>query len=161
MSNEAASCSLFFPSLAVPLLTSLPISPEIPTGVSGVILHDWLMLRLLSAWAATTHNNDYIRMEGLKRLIDGSKHRKEIVAGGLPAYLTAGASSPLLQGKVNTDRFVEYRNLVDRLGSRASAFDSAYEDADNDRGFRLVRFFILPLSEFLQVCPQQPIFSFV
>ena len=54
------------------------------------------MLRLLLAWAATTRNNDYIRMEGLKRLVGSSKHRKELVAGGLSAYLTAGASSPLL-----------------------------------------------------------------
>ena len=52
------------------------------------------MLRLLPAWAATTRNNDYIRMEGLKRLVGTTKHRKELVAGGLAAYLTAGASSP-------------------------------------------------------------------
>jgi hypothetical protein len=46
------------------------------------------------AWAATTHNSDYIRMEGLKILVGKSKHRKELVAGGLAAYLTAGMSYP-------------------------------------------------------------------
>ena len=117
------------------------------------------MLRLFLAWAATTHNNDYIRMEGLKRLVGSSKHRKELVAGGLPAYLTAGASSPLLQGRANTDRSVEYRNLVDRLGNRASDFWSTYIDAYNNRVIQPVRLLILPLSELPQVRPQQPIFS--
>ncbi len=54
------------------------------------------MLRRFPVWAATTRNKDYIRMEGLKRLVGSSKHRKELVAGGLTAYLTAGASSPFL-----------------------------------------------------------------
>ena len=71
------------------------------------------MLRLFLAWAATTHNNDYIRMEGLKRLVRSSKHRKELVAGGLSEYLIAGASTPLLQRRASTNCFVEYRNLVD------------------------------------------------
>ena len=39
------------------------------------------MLRLFLAWATTTRNNDYIRMEGVKRLVGSSKHRKERVAG--------------------------------------------------------------------------------
>jgi hypothetical protein len=46
---------------------------------------------ILSAWAATTRDNDYIRMEGLKRVVTESKHRKEVVAGGLAEYLVAGA----------------------------------------------------------------------
>jgi hypothetical protein len=54
------------------------------------------MLKLLLAWAATTRNNDYIRVEGLKRLVGDSKHRKELVAGGLATYLTAGASNLFL-----------------------------------------------------------------
>ena len=119
------------------------------------------MLRLFLAWAATTRNNDYVRMEGLKRLVSSSKHRKELVAGGLSAYLTAGASSPLLKDKVNTDRFVEYRNLVDRLGNHASDFWSAYENAYADSVVRLVSLLTLPLSELPQVRPQQSIFSHV
>jgi hypothetical protein len=47
----------------------------------------------ISAWAATTRNKDFIRMEGLKRLVNNCKHRKEVVAGGLSEYLTAGASN--------------------------------------------------------------------
>ncbi|KAF8494576.1 HlyB/MsbA family ABC transporter [Russula emetica] len=84
------------------------------------------------AWAATTRNNDYIRMEALKRLVGSSKHRKELVAGGLAAYLTA-----------------EYRNLIDRLGSRASDFWSTYIDDRIHRPGRLL--LQLPLSELPQI----------
>ncbi|KAK0202956.1 P-loop containing nucleoside triphosphate hydrolase protein [Desarmillaria ectypa] len=40
-----------------------------------------------SVWAATTKDEDYIRSEGLKRLIINPTHRKEIVAGGMWEYL--------------------------------------------------------------------------
>jgi hypothetical protein len=69
---------------------------DIHGGKWRLFLRSWFVLRLFLAWAATTHNNDYIRMEGLKRLVGSSKHRKELVAGGLSEYLTAGASNPLL-----------------------------------------------------------------
>lgn len=42
------------------------------------------------AWAATTRNEDFVRMEGLRLLVNKSHHRKELVAGGLSEYLTAG-----------------------------------------------------------------------
>jgi hypothetical protein len=59
---------------------------------------------MVSAWAATTRNKDFIRMEGLKRLANNSKHRKEIVAGGLSEYLTAGASN-VQNSDIRTDLF--------------------------------------------------------
>ena len=59
---------------------------------SSVIVDSYLGFSL--AWAATTHNKDYIRMEGFKRLVGSSKHRKELLAGGLTTYLTAGMSKP-------------------------------------------------------------------
>jgi hypothetical protein len=31
-------------------------------------------------------------MEGLKRIVNDTKHRKEVVAGGLAQYLVAGTS---------------------------------------------------------------------
>jgi hypothetical protein len=46
---------------------------------------------ILLAWAATTRDNDYIKMEGLRRVVTESKHRKEVVAGGLSEYLIGGA----------------------------------------------------------------------
>ncbi|KAI0288518.1 HlyB/MsbA family ABC transporter [Russula brevipes] len=85
-------------------------------------------------WAATTRNSDFVRMEGLKRLVSTSKHRKELVAGGLLGYLTA-----------------EYRNLVDRLGNHASDFWSVYTDSHGDRAFRPVHLLQLPLTELPQI----------
>ena len=32
-------------------------------------------------WAATTTNEDYIKMEGWKRVMQDVSHRKEVVAG--------------------------------------------------------------------------------
>jgi hypothetical protein len=49
---------------------------------------------VLLAWAATTRDRDYIRMEGLTCLVTESKYRKEVVAGGLTQYLVAGALNP-------------------------------------------------------------------
>ncbi|OJA13412.1 hypothetical protein AZE42_05944 [Rhizopogon vesiculosus] len=39
-------------------------------------------------WAATTTNEDYIRMQGLKHLVNDPPHRKELVAGNLDEYVT-------------------------------------------------------------------------
>jgi hypothetical protein len=40
------------------------------------------------AYAATTRNQDYVKMEGLKQLVSDREHRQEIVANGLGSYLT-------------------------------------------------------------------------
>ena len=93
-------------------------------------------------------------MEGLKRLVSTSKHRKELVAGGLVEYVTSGASSSLRCTMGHTDALPEYRNLVDRLGNRASDFWSAHADTFADRAFRPMRLLKLPLSELPQVRSQ-------
>ncbi|KAI0301012.1 HlyB/MsbA family ABC transporter [Multifurca ochricompacta] len=92
------------------------------------------MLELDGAWAATSRNEDFVRMAGLKRLVKDPKHRKEFVAGGLTEYLTA-----------------EYRGLADRLGSHANDFWSTYMDAYSDRNFQPVRLLKLPLGELPQI----------
>ncbi|KAJ3574984.1 hypothetical protein NP233_g1402 [Leucocoprinus birnbaumii] len=56
-------------------------------------------------WAATTRDSDYIRNEGLKRVVHDPEHRKEITAGGMWPYL--------LQ---------QYTLGVDRLKDRAGDF---------------------------------------
>lgn len=38
-------------------------------------------------WAATTTNAEFIRLEGMKKLVSDPSHRKEIVAGGIWNYL--------------------------------------------------------------------------
>ncbi|KAI0297498.1 P-loop containing nucleoside triphosphate hydrolase protein [Multifurca ochricompacta] len=40
------------------------------------------------AYAATTRNQDYVKMEGLKQLVSDREHRQEIVANGLGPYLS-------------------------------------------------------------------------
>lgn len=42
----------------------------------------------LIVWAATTSNEDFLRAEGMKRLIDDPVHRKEVVAGNMSKLLT-------------------------------------------------------------------------
>jgi len=43
---------------------------------------------LATAYAATTRDQDYVKMEGLKQLASDREHRQEIVANGLGSYLT-------------------------------------------------------------------------
>ena len=44
-------------------------------------------LMFSAVWAATTKNKDWIRMAGMKRVIDDSSHRQEVVAGNMAEYL--------------------------------------------------------------------------
>lgn len=41
-------------------------------------------------WAAINRNVDYIRLHGLKELVDGDIYRKEFVACGLHDYVVSG-----------------------------------------------------------------------
>ena len=52
-------------------------------------LYRFLNTTLLLVWAATTRNKDYIKMQGLKRVISVPDHRKEFVAGNLQDYCTS------------------------------------------------------------------------
>ncbi|KAI0267129.1 HlyB/MsbA family ABC transporter [Gloeopeniophorella convolvens] len=91
-------------------------------------------LSLGGTWAATTRDQDFIRLEGLKRLVGSTQHRKELVAGGFAEYLTA-----------------EYSTLVDRLGSRANDFWTAWGESVSDGAFRPIRLLKLPLNELPQI----------
>ncbi|KZP30394.1 P-loop containing nucleoside triphosphate hydrolase protein [Athelia psychrophila] len=62
-------------------------------------------------WAATCNNDDFLRMEGLKRLIDDPIHRKEIVAGNMANYLSE-----------------QFRTVVARLGDKAGQFPELMRD---------------------------------
>jgi len=46
-------------------------------------------------WAATTRNADYLKSEGLKRVVSDPVHRKEIVASGIGPYLLSGENHPI------------------------------------------------------------------
>ncbi|KDR84731.1 hypothetical protein GALMADRAFT_284753 [Galerina marginata CBS 339.88] len=64
-----------------------------------------------SLWVATVKDEDYIRMEGLKRMVSDPAHRQEIVAAGIASYL--------LQ---------QYRLAVSRVSTRAAHFYQAIID---------------------------------
>jgi len=51
------------------------------------------------AWAATTKDQQYVKLQGLKRTVGDHAHRKEIVAGNLEKFLSHGqflSTSPKL-----------------------------------------------------------------
>ncbi|KAG2345400.1 hypothetical protein BDR05DRAFT_998534 [Suillus weaverae] len=61
-------------------------------------------------WAATTTNNDYIRMEGLKNLATDPSHRKELVAGNMGEYITS-----------------QFRESAQRVGDDAGEFEVLHQ----------------------------------
>ena len=50
------------------------------------------------AWAATTKDQQYVKLQGLKRTVNDHSHRKEIVAGNLETFLTHGRFPPSSHG---------------------------------------------------------------
>ncbi|KAL4065775.1 P-loop containing nucleoside triphosphate hydrolase protein [Scleroderma yunnanense] len=66
-----------------PLLAVLSFSQSLFqwASVSRSVFHS-------SVWAATTKNEDYVRMQGYKHIVDNPIHRKELIAGNLGEYLT-------------------------------------------------------------------------
>ena len=103
------------------------------------------------AWAAITRDRDYIRMEGLNRVVKDTKHRKELVAGGLDEYLTAGVQDTFRHWMDITDFSAEYGVLADRLGSRANQFWEAYMSFLRYPSFEPIHLLKVPLSELPQV----------
>ncbi|KZT24691.1 P-loop containing nucleoside triphosphate hydrolase protein [Neolentinus lepideus HHB14362 ss-1] len=83
-----------------PLLTSIAV---VQTTIEYLSLRRYIVPPTI--WAATTKNSDYVRMEGLKRLVNNNEHRKEIVAGNLGEYLTE-----------------QYRRLSRKVGDYAMDF---------------------------------------
>ena len=41
-------------------------------------------------WAATTSDEDYVKMQGWRRVVSDVLHRKEVVAGNLGEYASSG-----------------------------------------------------------------------
>ena len=50
------------------------------------------------AWAATTRDQQYVKLQGLKRTVNDHSHRKEIVAGNLEGFLSRGQFLSALPG---------------------------------------------------------------
>lgn len=49
-------------------------------------------LAAIIAWIAKVNNEDYVRMQGLKKVATERAHRKELVTGNLQEYLATGGS---------------------------------------------------------------------
>lgn len=60
--------------------------------VSHLCLFNVFNLIICKAWAATTKDQQYVKLQGLKRTVNGHSHRKEIVAGNLEKFLSHGRS---------------------------------------------------------------------
>ncbi|EJF60391.1 hypothetical protein DICSQDRAFT_162011 [Dichomitus squalens LYAD-421 SS1] len=82
------------------LLCALTLSSQGAQWVSAI--NAFQMARV---WAATTTNEDYVRMEGWRRVIGDPSHRKEVVAGNLAEYASA-----------------EFKKASDQVGDRAADF---------------------------------------
>lgn len=63
----------------------LPSSSE-----SASMLHNVSLIFLLSAWAATCRDENYIRMQGLAKLSNDPIARQELVAGDLQPHVLSG-----------------------------------------------------------------------
>ncbi|KAH9034132.1 HlyB/MsbA family ABC transporter [Lactarius hengduanensis] len=103
-------------------------------AVSYFAIRSGFILSLGNTWAAITRNDDYVKMEGLNRVVKDTKHRKELVAGGLAEYLTA-----------------EYRSLADRLGGHANDFWTAYFSYVRAPTLEPISLLRVPLKELPQI----------
>ncbi|KAG2343934.1 P-loop containing nucleoside triphosphate hydrolase protein [Suillus weaverae] len=94
-----ADITKIFISLLSQLLVLITVMWEQQDGLLLVVLSflqyilPWdstglAMVRSL-VWAATTTNNDFIRMQSLINLVTGSSHRQELVAGNLGEFVGA------------------------------------------------------------------------
>jgi hypothetical protein len=93
-------------------------------------------------------------MEGLNRVVSDAKHRKELVAGGLDEFLTAGMQDDLYWKGI-TNVSTEYCILADRLGGNANDFWSMYLSSLNRRyhTFEPIHLLQVALRELPQVRP--------
>jgi len=88
-----------------------------------------------AAWAATTTNEDYIRMQGMKRIVNDVVHRKELVAGNLREFLVA-----------------EFNNVSKRLQESAADFHEMLR-RQNMAKFSKSSILTFPLQELPEVRP--------
>ena len=98
-------------------------------------------------------------MVGLKSVVNDTKHRKELVAGGLDEFLTEGMQDDC-DGESELTLSTEYCSLADRLGGRATEFWAAYYYPMRYLPFKHAHLLKVPLQELPQVRPLMfPVFS--
>ncbi|KAI0791831.1 P-loop containing nucleoside triphosphate hydrolase protein [Abortiporus biennis] len=105
--SNIASTAVQVVSLISVLWSVLKDQPDgkLLAGISAIhTIGEWVG-EMQSAWAATTTNQDFIRLQGLKKLVSFPEHRKEFVAGNLSSYTTQ-----------------LFKMLTDRVGDEAADF---------------------------------------
>jgi hypothetical protein len=105
---------------------------------------------LFAVWAATTTNNDYIRMQGLKRVVNDAPHRNEVVAGHMAEHLTAGKRA-IFCFRIPDKIFLEYREVLKHMPDESGDFYEAlgvYRKQDRLSFFSMLQ---EPLRELPQV----------
>ena len=76
-------------------------------------------------WAATTKNEHYIKMQGLKRIVNDREHRQEFVAGNMAEFvtgckyqsMTGGPTRTLISGHLSV-----FKDAVQQIGDYADGF---------------------------------------
>jgi hypothetical protein len=87
-------------------------------------------------------------------VVTDTKHRKELVAGGLDEFLTAGVQDDF-RWRVIANVSAEYCSLADRLEGHANDFWLLYLSSIDRRyhTFEPIHLLKVPLRELPQVCP--------
>ncbi|PCH33034.1 hypothetical protein WOLCODRAFT_159789 [Wolfiporia cocos MD-104 SS10] len=114
-----------------PLLATLCIIQTVVDIWSITNKYNW---HNKGVWAATTANNDYIRVEGLKRIVGSKEYRKELVAGNLADYCISG-----------------FRNAIERVGTVTGDFASVMREYQERDGLTLLSLLREPWQELPQI----------
>ncbi|KAE9391323.1 P-loop containing nucleoside triphosphate hydrolase protein [Gymnopus androsaceus JB14] len=85
-------------------------------------------------WAATTQNDDYIKLSGLRKSVSAPAHRKEIVAGNMWEYMHS-----------------EYQRCINKLGEDAGEFWDVYATWNQRRFPSFTSIIRRPLHELPQI----------
>ncbi|KAI0726052.1 P-loop containing nucleoside triphosphate hydrolase protein [Fomitopsis betulina] len=126
-------------SMLAAVLRDQPDGTLLATITLSQSILDWFsksrsMDRGQGVWAATTRNEDYIRMQGLKRVISVPDHRKEFVAGNLQDYCTSA-----------------FKEAAQRVGDEAGDFWEVRREWMDRRRLSLVSLLKEPLKEIPQI----------
>ena len=89
-------------------------------------------------------------MEGINRVVRDTKHRKELVAGGLDEFLTEGVRDDFRRRCI-INVSTEYCSLSDRLGGRANDLWAAYFGSTISPTFKPMQLLMIALQELPQV----------
>jgi hypothetical protein len=118
-------------------------------------LRRYIILQNLNGtvWAATTKNEDYMQLQGLKRVVNDPEHRKEFVAGNMANYVTQSSEMMVIVNMYALLIIVSvvFRKALARVGDHADDFYETYREYRQRERFGLGMLFKDSLSELPQV----------